>query len=186
MTINVLLIAMLGLLTSGCYVPQFAKGDGHYQVHVDESFSSDQKMRIRRALSDWEDATDGTVTFEATDLDSSGADFIRIDAATATDLHDLAQGQTGMPKHLLALTSEDGTTADSNLLRNIRGNLFSQTVHHELGHALGLHHQTGHELMYPSSDGATQNITCLDVEQFCSVWGCEAQELSGCREPLAE
>jgi predicted Zn-dependent protease len=183
---KVLLAVMLGLSVTGCYLETFEKGDGRYHYHVDAKFTDDQKTRIRQAFTDWENATDGTVTFEEQSATCDGDDCIEVQTATLSDLQAIEKSQgTPVSKGVLGLTSEDGTTADSNLLGNLKGELFSQTVHHELGHALGLHHETGHELMYPSSGGATQNITCLDVKQFCSVWDCQAEELSGCQEPLS-
>lgn len=65
---------------------------------------------------------------------------------------------------------------------------FEEVVLHEIGHYLGLQHQEGvlgiYTLMYPYMDAQADFITQTDLEQFCTLYHCDAKDLQHEEEPL--
>lgn len=58
---------------------------------------------------------------------------------------------------------------------------FRLLILHEFGHTLGLSHDQKGTIMYYLMDEDVTHITCRDVQQFCQVNDCVAEEMRICQ-----
>lgn len=141
----------------------------------EQQFSETQRNSIHRAVLEWETALDGFVTFELTE--GKGNDNLIVIR----------------PSYRAEIREADGFDAVTHFVPWERGGgivmpidvsdwEFHAVMLHEMGHALGLDHDSGRDtIMQPGLEsGDVDYVTCRDIEQFCLHNDCEAEEFPPC------
>ena len=183
-TIGLTLILLIGLFNFAA--PILTHDSKHYNavhktLYVDRYLSADSFDAIVLASIEWHEATHGIVTFDVKRLPQRN-----IDPDNSIIILDVTEDN---PKIIELDSANDNSTLgyydDSNriesillIVSRIDPEDFKGVVLHELGHALGLKHQTGAEgigsLMYPSIDIGATSITPADLHQFCTLYDCKS------------
>jgi hypothetical protein len=166
-------------------------------VYIDDAFRGDEGISVSAGLDTWEENAPGVyfrrVELGHADIISRGNEdnaifIVRNEGSRDADCPFEGEvGHRGLPPYAvgMASTSSNGSSViclDASFLNG------SQEAHreetgwdgwktvtaHEIGHALGLHHDTGPlpAVMY-TGYGPRQpdTITCEDVRQFTFIWG---------------
>ncbi len=172
---------LLSLLLTGCVQGQILSPTHHYEVFVDPRFDHAQHDMVVNAVHEWQTDINNTVTFSFTDKPVSSQPIIVILPAT----------QPWLKRHF----NLKGPIGEA-MLRGVDTNIFVatdmsrrdfyETSLHELGHALGLDHDTKRNhllltVMTPYSDESSDHLTCLDLRAFCQEWGCDASKFNLCK-----
>lgn len=160
----------MSMLLTGCSSKFEPSADQHYHLYISVGFSPAQADMIIDAALEWQDATGGFITFDGAGQPGEGSTI-----EFKTD-HEL-QPEPG----LLGETWNDGTSSTVSIYTSLKDSVFRQTAVHELGHTLGLEHSTPGTAMCYSYGCAGKHVTCKDVEQLCSVWGCNALAMPVCQ-----
>lgn len=157
----------------------------HKILYIDSTFSESEIADITEAAIAWTTKTHYIAQFDVVTLPTDK----KIDLSKALFVLKVTPGY---PEVVLL----DGFNHDSTLgyyhdkgaapyvgliSARIEGSDYKAVVLHELGHALGLKHATNLEdmgtLMYPTIDYGSDCITHKDMEQFCSIYHCNADQL---------
>ena len=153
------------LMTAACGFQM--NSTGIYAVWIDPSFTSDQQGEIRAAIAEWNRAAEGNVFLSETAV-PEGAHVITIKPRYFT-LNENKAGEC-VPYH---------STIDIH--QELKADRTRRVALHELGHALGLDHSETGTIMCEGLSCASKNLTCADLQQFCSIWKCDASELAICQ-----
>ena len=159
-------------------------------ISVDPDFSSYERSIIEEAANDWSYYTNDIATFKFVDGDP-------LNVAIKTE-----PGQIGQPLIIRPLNSSDLRTLTFDIAINgttmgmYDPSTFIPTIWiiidriqdeeemlgvvlHELGHAEGLEHSSiQNSLMFPYV--STSCITKYDLRQFCSIYGCDYENMNFC------
>lgn len=155
----------------------------HKTLFLDRTFSEQEIIYITEAALEWSIATNYIVKFDIHILPNNKhlmkeddivinkvsqdhVDVLLIDSMNNNSTLGLWQGN-GPIKNIKLVTSR--LTPQS----------YKGVVLHELGHALGLKHNEGFvgigTLMYPNIDFGANEITDMDLKQFCNIYKCNSQ-----------
>jgi hypothetical protein len=163
----------------------------HKTVYVENGVEEWQKIAIIGALDEWECATGDMVHFEIK-FESTEENSM------FTDPYYTIVIKNTFPENPQIVKADEDRKSDSKtigfytrtvfgtpliLLVNDRLNeyLYRATVEHEVGHALGLIHDTNeNSIMYPGVDVGAKHITKKDLKQFCGLYKCKEDELKRC------
>jgi hypothetical protein len=165
-------VGVVVIACGGCAVGWAPNTTRHYGIYVDPNFTDDQANAILEAANAWQTATGSFITFQ-------GSEHPTGDAVIA--VHGLPIA--GMDEKACGMTEFDGVPSDLYVANDINPTLFSITVKHELGHALGLMHTGTGTIMCADASCVSWTITCADLTQLCKVWGtfeCRADQMSLC------
>lgn len=127
----------------------------HYHVQLSAAFTTEQATAIMSAVNVWETRSNSFVTFDGDT--SSQSDIIVFELATQQALNrEFGVGAIG-------LTSYAGQSSRIDILTGLDASTFTQTVEHEVGHALGLQHTIAGTVMCANTGCAALSVTCADV-----------------------
>lgn len=143
------------------------------KVYAEDSFPEERKMDLAIALSDWSIKTDNRVRFDLIFVPKS----VLKDADDIQDTYFVFNRAPSDPKYDGFCHWRDKIGAVIEIKPDLRADLFEPVALHEFGHALGLRHYEGKDpsIMHPNLHNGFE-ITCLDVKNFCDMWGCGANE----------
>lgn len=168
----------------------------HWNLYIDKNIDTFHDVQIKTAAYRWTKATNHIAEFDVevlspenrnrarhdphalfiTTITEDNPDIIRIDE----DSHDITAAYCNIRMSLPTLAYVEGRINDKS---------FEKITMHELGHALKLEHTAdgpagaGH-IMCHAADLMSEGITKEDLEQFCTVWHCDASKLEYEEESL--
>ncbi len=163
------LVAVVGLLLSlaGCQEARTPPIGTSYEFIIDPKFNDHQRVIVEEAINAWGDAVgiyfDHWVGYcNVPNAPRSVCIFADDDKRIITQL-----GCVSADKFI-------GCTLDYGFESSVAGvytqapdDQFRNTVEHEIGHALGLHHGRKGTVMQPTCTERT--VTCEDVEEFWRI-----------------
>lgn len=156
----------------------------HYTVYIDPAFGYDGQAVIVDALNDWEHAVnshDLTLRFNIVSLDltcsngQEGCDkAITIHPDTKSDLQSMAKGDDEVAGYTIYrwsvhLDGSETEYANVYLRTDISAVNHARNTRHEIGHGLFESHTGKGTVMYISTDGEPDNVSCEDVQQYASL-----------------
>ncbi len=162
-------IAILAALVTGCVIQFEPSPDRHYHLSISVGYTEAQANTIINAAIEWQNATGGYITFDGA---GHPGDNETIDFVTEKER------QPDPP--LEGETWNEGTSSTVSIYSTLDSATFKQTATHELGHAIGLQHAESGTIMCAGAWCAAKHVTCGDVKQLCSVWGCDASGMPAC------
>lgn len=158
----------------------------HVNLYLDRDFTPEEDELIIAATLNWTNRTHHIVEYDVVKLPTE--DYINpensiiITKLTPDAPRIMYMDQTGS-RTLGYFEPNDGPIPYIALVsERLEGDVdFNEVILHELGHSLGLKHITGEEgwntLMYPYTELGADDITQTDLEQFCKLYHCNAEDL---------
>lgn len=157
----------------------------HKTLYIDRNLSEDELDIITGAAYEWHTATNGMVNYDIVrlphqNIDVSNSIVIVIVSADFPEIISL-DSQSASYNHLGYYYQGGPIPYIALVPYRIEDKLYKTVVMHELGHSLGLRHSDillgiG-TLMYPNVDAGSNTITDADLQQFCQIYGCDANQL---------
>ena len=189
-----LLILLFGLALK-VYPTRHALTYVHKNLYLDQYINGFYASQIEQAAARWSRATNNLATFDVRKMPANPVEVADDpDAIVVTIVPETNTAVITLDKEIKATTlaycnmrlplpelAYVDTRVDDVILEKI--------TLHELGHALGLQHPEPMEdgidtLMYPHTDLMSSVITQEDLEQFCKIYLCNANNLQNEEEPL--
>lgn len=134
-----------------------ANGPRHYHLNLEPGFSDEQSQAIFDAATEWQSRSGNFVSFDGV---QAWDDVITVHPATDDQIvAEFGGGAIGYDK-------TNGSSSTIAILASLDPETFHQTALHELGHALGLVHDTPGNIMCSNTVCATLEVTCGDLEQL--------------------
>lgn len=164
-------------------------------IYIDRQFSPEERQGIIKAAEEWSKATDNIVQYEIVEfptdeeidwenclffskISEDHPTVVLSDFVDGVNIYAYYSKSSGIP----TISVIDGRIPDEH---------FKSVMMHEIGHSLGLDHVSTIDdigaLMYPyvyiEIDGiripvAPNEITENDIEHFCELYHCDANQLS--------
>lgn len=161
-------------------------------LYIDKEFDQEEVGYIIAAATEWSKATENRVNYNivvmstATKINIDNALIINKVTSTYADVIVLDYFfNLNTPKENFIKIKALGYYYESKILPSIilvadRLDDFNYkaVVMHELGHSLGLEHNSSEEamynsIMYPSAEGQSTDITAIDVTAYCNIHNCQ-------------
>lgn len=161
----------------------------HKTLYLERSIYDEEFLSIVQASIEWNEVTNGQVTFDIKRLPDSDIDIhnaiIMINVSTDYPEVILLDARRGLIT--LGFFNHEASLAYIALVsERINEGRFTQIVLHELGHSLGLEHVDDVDglgtLMYPTIDLGSMHITQTDLKQFCKLYHCDSSKFHGFSE----
>lgn len=147
----------------------------HYTVLADEHLQQKHKVAILKALNDWSEKTNNTLTYDLQYVDMSQYsvdDYIP--KTIRIYVHDPGPGYLGWTSW------EANMGATVYVEPSIDGEEFRRIMMHEFGHAFNCHfgndvHYTGpyQSVMHPVLSDDALEVSCPEITAFCNNYGCQ-------------
>lgn len=147
----------------------------HYTVLADKHLQQRHKVAILKALNDWAEKTNNTLTYDLQYVDMSQypvGDYLP--KTIRIYVHDPGPGYLGW-------TSWEANMGSTVYVEpSIDGELFRRIMMHEFGHAFDLHfgddvHYNGpyQSVMHPGLYDDALEVSCPEITAFCNNYGCQ-------------
>jgi hypothetical protein len=156
-------------------------------IYIDRKFNPQQKNLIQLAAAEWQNKTKGIVKFTIANLPVKTLDVdnsVVINCVSPDDPNIiLVDSFAGGNAQHLGLTDMSATIPNVKIVeaRIASSHTFKSVILHELGHVIGLKHndvnQDFNTVMFPSADFGSDNITNIDLKNFCTIYQCNYKEL---------
>jgi hypothetical protein len=152
---------------------------------LDPYFSEDEVFYITMAAWEWQRATHNIARFNIVQMPTKEKftqDSILVIKVSPQFPEIIAMELNSNKYRILGYYSETLLISYIGLVSDrLDNDNYQATVAHELGHALGLEHNTGLEgintLMFPTQDLSSDYVTRKDVSQFCKLYKCNPLKL---------
>jgi hypothetical protein len=189
---KIILIFLLGCLIS-CYAVgegQFPKPTDnppyiHKYVHIDPSFNAVEKAVIKRSFEEWSRVTKGFVQWTYVDwrnydVNSRGFEcskhllvirYNSIDPTIKTIENKLDYTIAGYANNSSKTCGLESIYLVVDSIKTV--GMLRLVMLHEIGHNLGLSHNSKVSIMNTRIVYKMYCITTYDLQQFCSNWGCD-------------
>lgn len=161
-------------------------------LYIDRTFTESERASIIEAARAWNDATKGIVQYKIVQLPShepivfeNSLFIVKISPDDPEVL--FMNNEDNILGHY---TSRQGISTIGIVDGRIENKKFKSVIMHEIGHALGLKHQSADEdvgtIMYPYMqisigmlivDVSSDKITKTDLTQFCQLYHCNVDDL---------
>lgn len=148
----------------------------HYTVLADEHLLQPHKVAILKALNDWAQKTNYTLTYDLEYVDMSQYPMGQYTPKTIKIyVHDPGPGYLGWTSW------ESNMGSFVEVEPSIDGELFRRIMMHELGHAFNLHFDNGdvhyngpyQSVMHPGLYDDALQVSCPELTAFCNNYGCQ-------------
>lgn len=157
----------------------------HKTLYVDRNLSNNDFDVIVSAANEWQSATHGLVKYDVVRMPAKNIDAKNsiIIVGVSEDFPEIIafDSQDMDRTHLAYFDSGSSLPYIALVVSRISENEYKSVLMHELGHSLGLKHNTGDNgigtLMYPDIDLGSDKITDIDLANFCKRYGCDASQL---------
>lgn len=171
----------------------------HRTLYLGKDIYDEEMLHILEAAIEWNEATDGQVTFDIKRLPSrhiSPLDGVIILNVTSDYPYIILLDNTN---HMTTLGYYEGNAPLRHIAlvdERIAEKDATAVILHELGHHLGLQHPNSQDpddpielqllgagsLMFSSIDLGSNHITTLDLKQFCRLYHCDWKKFHGVPE----
>lgn len=164
------------------------------RVSVDAAYSEDHQALILKAFQAWEEATSGILSFELTWNVPKPSPYKEQDSIPAKD-HGIflwsvpKTEEQGTSKQLqdwvsfwgLMVYGKGENSGNILVFEDVPPEKFYPVVLHEIGHLIGMQHESewAWSVMDPHAYG--ECVTALDAKQVCGLYKCKAKP--GCPDP---
>lgn len=153
-----------------------SKNKFHATLYVDFKFNNNEKEHIIAAAYEWEIKTNRVATFDVVFLPTSK----QIDLANGVLVLKTDTIDPDIIFHDIRGKNSTLGIFNNRLIPYIKlvgprlsNQNFENVMKHELGHFMGLYHTDDPEsLMYPTINYDSDNITDLDIKNFCKIYNC--------------
>ena len=160
----------LSLVLVGCGA-NYPNREQTYQVAP--SFSASHQALVSQGVHEWETALNGYLVFRE-NYHEPIMRFTPTDLITLNPNHAEISEQGG--KRVVGWCTRVGYKSHIEIAEDLKDDLFSWVVLHEVGHALGLKHSETGTVMCDMDHCASPQITEQDLDQFRRVWGLPSKE----------
>ncbi len=162
----------------------------HKTLYVDRNMTEEEMAVIVSSAWEWHATTKGMVIYDVIKLPSKNIDvqngivicLVSPDFPEVIDLDTQRPDANHLAYYKRAPMPYIGVIPDRIPIKDYR-----TVIIHELGHSLGLKHNEGiagiGTLMYPDMDFEANYITDTDLENFCKLYNCDANQLHDEQEP---
>jgi len=153
------------------------------EIHVDISFTEDERLLIRQAAKDFEYFSNDQVSFDLRfDLDPTDEEAIKNQAVMlrVDKTYPLVVEMDGYYNQTilgLCMYREEHDAVYMVYDRLSNPITFRTTVIHELGHFMGLDHTLGRSIMYKHNMNNVLYPTYIDAVEFAKTYDCKPEEL---------
>lgn len=158
----------------------------HKTIYLEGSVYDEQLYHILRATMEWNEATNGQVSFDIQRLPQRN-----LDPTQSIVIMNVSPGHPQIilldmidEWNTLGYTGHTGPLTYILLVdQRIDDASEESVIMHELGHALGMQHIEGiagiGTLMYPTTDFEARHITDTDLWHFCQLYHCDSRQFHG-------
>ncbi len=166
---------------ASCLPIRFISSTHQYNVYIEPGFSDGQRTAIEASLREWETATQQTVTFVEVSYEDNSQALITMTPSTK-------RGMVKMfPNGPIGRCQYRGSNSHIYIATDLDKRDFYQTSLHEIGHSVGLEHDTNLDHAYQTTmmvhtlDSST-HLKCRDMIAFCNIWDCNASQFPLCKD----
>jgi matrixin len=145
----------------------------HRILYLDRNFTNEEILVITEAVLDWEEKTHHVISIDIVILPTTDSldlkDGVIVNKFNSDNYTVI--NNSGVIGYYQENEGNNTIVLVTDRLADYK--TFRQCILHEIGHMLGLYHNSNADtLMYPYIEYASYDITQEDVDNFCSIYDC--------------